>query len=123
MLLFVLGGGAWAAYQFNDVTNVEAWKTGRSPWPDWIDVIGNPNNFDTFGANRSGDWLTIFTNWNPDKDGTLGVKTADLFINSDSIGAFEYAIRLDDDRWQSGWFMKTPLIIFLRISMGICSLW
>ena len=26
MLLFVLGGGAWA-YQFNDVTQVEAWKT------------------------------------------------------------------------------------------------
>jgi hypothetical protein len=93
LLLFVLGGGAWA-YQFNDVTDVEAWK-GSYDSNIWGDAIGR-SNFDTFGADRSGNTFTIFTKWSPYKDGTLGALTADLFINSDSIGAFEYAIRLDD---------------------------
>ena len=98
MLLFVLGGGAWA-YQFNDITQVEAWKyninTHSTVVYGWGDAIGQ-SNFDTFGADRSGNWFTIETNWNPYKDGLLGANTADLFIDRNSDGTFDYAIRLDE---------------------------
>ena len=95
MLLFLVASGAWA-YNFNDVTKVQEWQYS-SPYGsgNWTDVIGDANYFDTFGANLSGSTFTIFTNWNPGKDGYFGVKTADLFIDNNSNGTFDYAIRLD----------------------------
>ncbi len=95
MLLFVIAGSAWA-YDFDDVTKVQEWRY-NNPYGSgtWKDVIGLSNYFDTFGANLSGNTLTIFSNWNPNKNGYLGTTTADLFIDIGSNGSFDYAIRLD----------------------------
>ena len=106
-LLSILAGGAWA-YDYNDVTKVE-WFLGNSaavvqgyPSGYWTDVVGDTKNFDTLGANLSGSLFTIFTQWSPSKDGLLlrpslpgGIITADLFIDNNSNGTFDYAIRLD----------------------------
>jgi hypothetical protein len=95
MLFLLVTSSAWA-YQFNDVTQVQEWRyNGLYGSGSWTDVIGDANVFNTFGANLSGSIFTIFTNWNPTKDGYLGVNTADLFIDNNSDGAFDYAIRLD----------------------------
>jgi hypothetical protein len=61
-----------------------------------VDVIGDTNVFNTFGADWSIGKFTIHTNWNPGKDGDLGepkIKTADLFLYGTSLG--DVAIRLD----------------------------
>jgi hypothetical protein len=97
-LVFVLG--VWAsgalAYDYMDTTKVQEWKAG-GVHGNWLDVIGNANIFDTFGANLNGGMFTIFTNWNPNKDGSVdaAVKTADLFIDAGCDGTWDYAIRLD----------------------------
>lgn len=108
MMLFLLTGGAWA-YDFNDVTLVEKWQSGAvinpsiDPTP-WTGVIGVSSYFNTMGADLSGDILTIYTNWNPRKDGHVNdtnptifpnLFTADLFIDEDLDGSFDYAIGLD----------------------------
>jgi hypothetical protein len=97
LLLLTMGlwaGGA-AAYMFNDTTLVR-WYNGHNPSSQgWSDVIGNPDVFDTFGADLSGGKLIIHTNWNPGKDGYISnlVKTADLFLYGTNLG--NLAIRLD----------------------------
>jgi hypothetical protein len=100
-LVFLLGlsvSGA-LAYTFNDNTLVQNWNQGAAYGGGaWQDVIGDTNVFDTFGANLSGNTFTIFTNWNPSKDGDLGysqVKTADLFIDVGCNGTWDFAVRLD----------------------------
>jgi hypothetical protein len=100
-LLFLLGlsvSGA-LAYNFNDNTLVQEWNKGAAYGSGaWKDVIGDTNVFDTFGANLSGGTFTIFTNWNPNKDGDLGyseVKTADLFIDKGCNGTWDVAVQLD----------------------------
>jgi hypothetical protein len=97
-LVFLLGlsvSGA-LAYGYNDTTNVQEWRAG-AVYGAWKDVIGDTSVFDTFGANLSGNTLTIFTNWNPNKDGDVdaAVKTADLFIDLGCNGSLDYAIQLD----------------------------
>jgi hypothetical protein len=99
--LLVLTLGVWAggaaAYTFNDTTLVrEYW--GATSTNNWMDVIGDSSVYDTFGANWSGGTLTIYTNWNPGKDGDLNepkIKTADLFIYGTILG--DVAIRLDSN--------------------------
>lgn len=94
--------GLWVsgalAYNFNDNTLVQNWNQG-GPYGGgaWQDVIGDSNVFDTFGANKSGNTFTIFTNWNPNKDGQVNaaVKTADLFIDNGCDGTWDVAIQLD----------------------------
>ncbi|MEJ2671640.1 MAG: hypothetical protein P8168_05420 [Deltaproteobacteria bacterium] len=99
-IAFLLGLGVSGAlaYQFDDSTLVQEWRAGAVTG-GWQDVIGDASVFDTFGANYSGGILTIFTNWNPGKDGTVdaAVKTADLFIDLCCNGSIDYAIRLDSD--------------------------
>jgi hypothetical protein len=95
LTLGVWAGGAMAAYTYTDTTEVEWWR-GHSPsGQGWSDVIGSTNVFDTFGADWSYGLLTIYTNWNPGKDGTASnlVKTADLFLYGTPVG--NLAIRLD----------------------------
>ena len=60
-------------------------------------MIGNANTFNTFGADLSGNTFTIFTNWNPNKNGSVNalVKTADLFIDKGDNGSWDVAIQLD----------------------------
>lgn len=98
-LLFLVANGAWA-YNYNDNTQIEAFyhTTASGAWTNG--TIGYPTIFDTAGANLSGSLFTIFTNWNPGKDGTLsasnlpgGILTADLFIYNTNGPV--YAIRLD----------------------------
>ena len=99
-MLFILGlfvaGGAWA-YNFNDITLVQPWKGNSATGGAWTDVIGDTNLFDTFGANWNGNTLSIFTNWNPNKDGSINaaVKTANLFIDNLSNGSIDFSIQLD----------------------------
>jgi hypothetical protein len=93
MVLFLMVSGTWA-YDFNDLTLVQRWQGGAASG-GWVDRIGDVNLFETYGANLSGNTLSIFTNWNPGKDGYLGVQTADLFIDNNSDGSFDYAVRLD----------------------------
>jgi hypothetical protein len=97
-LTFLLGlsvSGA-LAYNYDDTTKVQEW-VGGSVYGTWKNVIGDTNVFDTFGANYNGSTLTIFTNWNPSKDGDVNaaVKTADLFIDLCCNGTWDYAVRLD----------------------------
>lgn len=107
-LALVLGagiGGAWG-YTFPNNTYIEAYKgnsvsnaTGLGTPapannPPWWDVIGNPQIFETYGANLSGNTLTIFTNWGPEDVPTYGAITADLFIDTNLDGTFDYAVQL-----------------------------
>jgi hypothetical protein len=98
-LLFLLTGGAWA-YDFSDLTKVQMW-TGPVNTQNLYDVVGLTSDFNTKGANLSGDGktLTIYTNWNPIKDeivaGGGNLYTADLFIDKDLDGDFDYAVQLD----------------------------
>jgi hypothetical protein len=103
MMLFLLTGGAWA-YDFNDSTEVEKW-TGSTNTHGLYDVIGSLSDFNTRGANLSSDGktLTIYTNWKPAKDDIRGnvvgvdyrLYTADVFIDKDLDGDFDYAVQLD----------------------------
>jgi hypothetical protein len=97
LLLGVWVGGALAAYTFPDVTLIQPWTLGGPTGAAWTDVVGNTSTYDTFGANLSGSTLTIFTNWNPNKDGLddPAVITADLFIDKNNTGTWNYAIHLD----------------------------
>lgn len=98
----VLVLGLWVsgalAYTYNDITKVQEWNSG-APYGSgaWKDVVGDTNLFNTFGANLSGNTFTIFTNWNPNKDGTVdvAVKTADFFIDKGCDGSWDIAIQLD----------------------------
>jgi len=96
MLCILAPAMAWG-YDYNDTTLVEPWKGGAATGAAWTDVVGSTNVFDTFGANYSGTIFTIFTNWNPNKDGSFNaaVVTADLFIDLGCNGSFDYAIQLD----------------------------
>ena len=99
-LVFLLGLSVSAAlaYDFNDATQVQEWNSGGIYGGGaWKDVIGTLSTFDTFGANLSAGTFTIFTNWNPNKDGDVdaAVKTADLFIDVGCNGSYDYAIQLD----------------------------
>jgi hypothetical protein len=104
-LVFVLGllvSGALAdTYDYPDNTKVQEWVSGSvygsGAWKDVIAASGDVS-FDTFGADYSNGILTIYTNWDPGKDGDVStlVKTADLFIG-DCNGDIDYAIRLDDN--------------------------
>jgi hypothetical protein len=100
--------GAYA-YQFTDSTNAW-WYQGNQGAKNFTwDFVDNDltygYNFNTFGANLSGNTLTIFTNWSPAKDGMdttipkggsfSGIKTADLFITNMNNN-LTYAIRLDN---------------------------
>jgi hypothetical protein len=96
-LLLLTASGGWA-YDFNDTALVQPWN-GSSPYgATWTDVIGDPTVYNTMGANWNGSssTLSIFTNWNPGKDGDLvpQVKTADLFIY-DLSKSTTFAIQLD----------------------------
>jgi hypothetical protein len=71
------------------------WGGAASPPP--ASYIGDPNYFSTPTATFdtvSGE-LTITTNWNPGKNGYLGVNTAYLFINTNNDQTWDYAINLD----------------------------
>lgn len=99
--LVVLISGIWggaAAYTFPDTTLVQEWNLGV-PYGSglWKDVIGTLNTYDTFGADLSGNTMTFYTNWNPNKSGVddPAVKTADLFIRTAGASDWNYAIQLD----------------------------
>ncbi len=92
--------GQASAYTILDQTEVQSFQ-GNNPvnWNSqpWHDVIGATDTFDTFKAEVSGNTFTIFTNWNPTKNGSINaaVKTADFFIDKDLNGSWDLAIRLD----------------------------
>lgn len=88
--------GAWADYTFPNGTQVQRWA-GHSPSGGWVDVIGDPANFETYGAvfSDAASTLTIFTNWGGENFTTLGAHTADLFIDTDLNGTWDAAIHLE----------------------------
>lgn len=116
-LLFCLGiavSGA-LAYDYPNNVLVQEWNAGHIYGAGaWDDVIGDPAVYDTFGANRNGKLLTIFTNWNPNimdpKDPT--VNTADLFIDIGCDGTYDYAIVLDVKRGDFQTAYEAPFTTF-----------
>lgn len=69
----------------------------------WHDVIGAMNDFETFGGTiTTAGKLIIDTNWGANGNGasftTLGAVTADLFIDKDLDGTFDFAIGLRNGR-------------------------
>lgn len=93
MLLMLAPPVAWG-YDFDDTTLVQPWEHGSPTNDPWVDVVGGPLLYDTFGANYSGGTFTIFTNWNPYKSSGL-IRTADLFIDLGCDGTWDYAVQLD----------------------------
>jgi hypothetical protein len=96
-LVMGLAASGVMAYDIPDTTLVQPWKNGAPTGAAYTDVIGSLDLFDTFGANVSGNTFKIFTNWNPNKDGTPfpEVQTADFFIDANNDGLWDFAIRLD----------------------------
>ncbi len=100
MMLVAVGTADVQAYTIMDQTEVQSFQ-GNNPvlWNGqyWHDVIGDDKIFDTKKATISGNTFTIFTNWNPSKDGSINaaVKTADFFIDKGADGSWDLAIRLD----------------------------
>jgi hypothetical protein len=113
-LVLVLGlcvSGA-LAYDIDDNTLVQPWL-GNSVTGPFTDIIGLADTFSTFGANLSGNTFSIFTNWNPGKNGAVNaaVKTADLFIDVCCDGSWDYAIVLDSTRPDFGYAYEAPLTV------------
>ncbi len=102
MLALVLALGistAVADTWFPNNTHVQQWDNKNNNTGVWKDVVGNPSDLETFGANLSGNTLTIYTNWYPGRDnyaGLVGINTADLFIDIDCNKTYDYAIGLDN---------------------------
>jgi hypothetical protein len=92
MLVCFMASGA-LAYGINNLTQVQD-QNGN--WYAVGATIGDPAYFKIGGANyNSGsNTLTFFTNWNPSKDGYLGVSTGDLFIDYNG-GGWDLSIGLD----------------------------
>jgi hypothetical protein len=96
LIMVTCWAGGALAYTFTDTTDVQEWRySGPFGSGVWKDVIGDANTFNTFGADLNSGTFTIYTNWNPGKDGYLGVTTADLFIYKGSNTSPDFAIRLD----------------------------
>lgn len=99
--LLIMCAGSVMAESISDTILVRPWQGSSpymsSPWNSWTDVIGDSNAFNTSGANFSESNMTIYTNWNPKKDGLVSslVKTADLFIDTNRDGVWDSAIQLD----------------------------
>jgi len=106
-LLLLTASGGWA-YDFNDTTLVLPWNGGGPYGTPWTDLIGEATVYQTMGANLNGSTLSIFTNWNPGKDGDLSalVKTADLFIYDLSNGK-TFALQLNTTNG-TGYVYQSP---------------
>ena len=96
LIMVICWVGGALAYTFTDTTDVQEWRnSGPNGSGVWKDVIGDANTFNTLGADLNSSTFTIYTNWNPGKDGYLGVTTADLFIYKGSNTSPDFAIQLD----------------------------
>jgi hypothetical protein len=106
--------GAWAAYQFNPVTEVESYYgslPSTSGYVGWYYVLG-ASNFNIQGANfdKSTSTLEIFTSWPGYTPGysDLGAVAADLSLYS---AGTTWAVRLYNDgtpTTQLGELFKIP---------------
>jgi hypothetical protein len=103
-LLFLLGLSVSSAlaYDFLNNTMVQPWHLTNPTGGAYQNARTNPiqgatPEFNTYGANwnPSTHVLTIFSNWGPARDGTLGVTTADLFIDLGCNGTYDFAVGLD----------------------------
>lgn len=90
-------------YDFPNNTLVHAYyknapATGQDGYNGWYDVIGEKRIFETFGANINSTTktLTIYTNFGHDNIGIYGlpVKVADLFLDINNDGTWDYAVKL-----------------------------
>ena len=98
LIMVICWVGGALAYTFADTTDVQEWRySGPFGSGVWQDVIGDANTFNTFGADLNSGTFTIYTNWNPNKNGSVNaaVKTADFFIYKGSNTSPDFAIQLD----------------------------
>jgi len=119
-LLLLTASGAWA-YEFNNTTQVQEWNgSGLYNGGAWTGWIGDSAVFQTMGATLNGSTLSIFTNWNPGKDGDLGysqIQTADLFIYDLSKSAI-FAIQLDTNKPGTGYvYLESPTTITTSVDI------
>ncbi len=105
LVLGLLVSGALATYDIPNTTQVQPWYLTSSNGA-FQDAATNPiqnagtHEFETYGANWNPTThiLTIFSNWGPARDGSLGVTTADLFIDRGCDGTYDFAVGLDTGR-------------------------
>jgi hypothetical protein len=102
LCLVLIGAGAamGALITVNNFTaaidqNGTTWGGADPPPP--ASYIGDPNYFSTPTAtfDTVTGAFTITTNWNPGKNGYLGVNSAYLFIDANNDQSWDYAINLD----------------------------
>jgi hypothetical protein len=91
--------GAWATlYDFNPTAQVQWWSQTTST-NTWTTIIGDNPPYGISGANLVGNHLQIYTNWRGasyvDTVAGLSIMAADLFIDTDRNGTWDYAIRLN----------------------------
>jgi len=112
MCMVLVGVSGAMAYDKIDTTLVQPWVGTVATGAPFVDVIGDANNFDIFGAdfNHATGLFTLYTNWNPDKNNSVR-QTSMLFINSDALNGYEYAINLDTHIGTLGEVVKAPLAI------------
>jgi hypothetical protein len=100
MCIVFMGAGAVMGETVLDTTTQTPYVGFSASGPASLSVIGDANLFDIIQAdfNHTNGFLTITTNWNPGKDGSVisAVQTGYLFINSDALPGFEYAINLEN---------------------------
>ena len=95
LALLVGAGSAMGAVVTID-NHTTAYDQGGHPYA-YSTVIGSPAYFNTPKAefDTVSGQFTIFTDWNPGKDGYLSVNTAFLFIDNNADGTWDYAVDLD----------------------------
>jgi len=109
--MFLWAGSAFAGpYTINDNTLVKIKTSNGGGWGGWTDVIGGATDFNIYGIDvtSSGGNITfdMYTNFNNDgaySESGLTVFLADLALDLNQDGSYEYGIVLKDhDTWTGG---------------------
>jgi hypothetical protein len=109
-LLIFVWAGSGLAYTINDNTLVREKTTNGGGWGNWKDVIGGPADFNIYGIDVTGsggkitfDMYTNFDSEGSYDDGTVYVYLADLALDLNQDGTYEYGIVLKDHGdWTQG---------------------
>ena len=127
LLMFVWAGSA-LAYTINDNILVLEDYTSSTASGNWKDVIGGPADFDIYGIDVTGsggkitfDMYTNFDSGGYYTDGTAHAYLADLALDLDRDGTYEYGIVLKDhDKWTTG---TAPSSVDLNVGLYSVTLW
>jgi hypothetical protein len=129
LAVFLWAGSAFA-YTINDTTKVKEKFSDGGDFRNWVDVVGATINFDIFGIDvtYSGGDITfdMYTNFNNDGAypiGDLTVFLADLALDLNQDGTYEYGIVLKDHKDWSGGSAPPPTLSNLEIGLYSVTSW